>query len=209
MGRWAQWCGHARPDILFHRVFAMAMRAPQGPRTADDLDALPADGKRYEIIDGELLVSAAPSETHQRMVLRLAMLLFPYAQQHGIEVMVAPVDVRASAVTQVEPDLLALPRRHADRGRARWEPMSLLVLAIEILSSETAAVDRGTKRQLYTLAGVDQYWIVDLDACTVEVWRPGAVVAEAYASGDVLQWKPVDESQSLAIALGPLFEDVL
>jgi Uma2 family endonuclease len=186
----------------------MAMRAPTVPRTADDLDALPADGNRYEIIDGELFVSAAPSMAHQRMLVRLVMRLFPYAEPLGIEVLVAPVDVRASAVTQVEPDLLALPRRHADRGRTRWEPMSLLLLAVEILSPSTAAVDRGKKRQLYTSAGVDQYWIVDLEAGTVEVWRPGAILPHVHAVGDALLWQPVVGVKALEINVATLFEEV-
>lgn len=186
----------------------MAMRAPKVPRTADDLDALPADGKRYEIIDGELFVSAAPATAHQRLLMRLAMRLAPYAEPLGIEVLVAPVDVRASAVTQVEPDLLALPRRHADRGRSRWEPMSLLLLAVEILSPSTVAVDRGKKRQLYTSAGVDHYWIADLDACTVEVWRPGATLVHVYTVGDALRWQPVAGVEALVIDMAALFEDV-
>ncbi len=186
----------------------MAMRAPKVPRTADDLDALPADGKRYELIDGELFVSAAPAVAHQRMLLRLAMQLFPFAEPLGIEVAVAPVDVRASIVTQVEPDLLALPRRHVERGRTRWEPMSLLLLAVEILSPSTAAVDRGQKRQLYTSAGVDQYWIVDLDACTVEVWRPGSTLVHVYTVGDALRWQPVAGAEALEIDMAALFEDV-
>lgn len=186
----------------------MAMRAPKVPRTADDLDLLPADGNRYEIVEGELFVSAAPSMAHQRMLLRLAMRLFPYAEPLGIEIAVAPVDVRASAVTQVEPDLLALPRRHADRGRTRWEPMSLLLLAVEILSPSTAAVDRGKKRQLYTSAGVDQYWILDLDACRVEVWRAGAYRLNEYTVGDALRWQAVAGVKALKIDLSVLFEDV-
>jgi Uma2 family endonuclease len=136
------------------------------------------------------------------------MRLFPYAEPMGIEVAVAPVDVRASAVTQVEPDLLALPRRHADRGRTRWEPMSLLLLAVEILSPSTAAVDRGKKRQLYTSAGVDQYWIVDLEACTVEVWRPGAILPHAHAVGDALLWQPVVGVKALEINVATLVEEV-
>lgn len=186
----------------------MAMRAPQVPRTADDLDALPADGKRYEIIDGVLFVSAAPATAHQRVLGRLHFQLLPYAEPRGIEVLFAPVDVRASAVTQVEPDLLALPRRHVGRGLTRWEPMSLLMLAVEILSPSTAVVDRGKKRQLYTSAGVDQYWIVDLDASAVEVWRPGAVVAEVYGVADALRWQPVAGTEALVIDVAALFEGV-
>jgi Uma2 family endonuclease len=136
------------------------------------------------------------------------MRLFPYAEPLGIEIAVAPVDVRASAVTQVEPDLLALPRRHADRGRTRWEPMSLLLLAVEILSPSTVAVDRGKKRQLYTSAGVDQYWIVDVDACTVEVWRPGAIIPHEHAVGDALRWHPVAGGEALVIDMAALFEEV-
>ncbi len=187
----------------------MAQRAQAWPRTADDLDDIPPDGKRYEIIDGELYVSAAPSIRHQLMLCALSATLRPYAASLGLAILTAPLDVRASSLTQVEPDLLALPRALAVGLLTRWAPMSALVLAIEVLSPSTATVDRGRKRELYMAEGVDQYWIVDLSAQTIEVWAAGADDPVALTAADVLRWQPVASVAPLGIDLGALFGELV
>lgn len=187
----------------------MAQRAQAWPRTADDLDDIPPDGKRYEIIDGELYVSAAPSIQHQLMVSALSATLRPHAASLGLAMLTAPLDVRASSLTQVEPDLLALPRALAIGLLTRWAPMSALVLAIEVLSPSTARVDRGRKRELYMAEGVDQYWIVDIEAQTVEVWVPSATAPVQFTAADVLHWQPLPDTTPLVIELDGLFREVI
>ena len=184
----------------------MAQRAQAWPRTADDLDDIPPDGKRYEIIDGMLYVSAAPSMQHQLMVSALFALLLPYAATLGLAVVTAPLDVRASSRTQVEPDLLVLPRALAVALQTRWVPMSALVLAIEVLSPSTMQVDRGRKRELYMAEAVDQYWIVDIEADTVEVWTPTVRVPVVLQADQVLEWQPVDGAAPSRIELRALFD---
>ena len=186
----------------------MAQRAQAWPRTADDLDDIPPDGKRYEIIDGELYVSAAPSIQHQLMLSALSATLRPYAASLGLAMLTAPLDVRASSLTQVEPDLLALPRALAVGLLTRWAPISALVLAIEVLSPSTARVDRGRKRELYMAEGVDQYWIVDIEASTVEVWTTVAAMAEVLRADQVLSWQPVASAEPLRIELRGLFDEL-
>ena len=186
----------------------MASRARMSLLTADDLDDIPPDGNRYEIIHGVLRVTPSPSRAHQHILGALLVLLRPYAAALGITVYVAPLDVRASPVTQVEPDLLAVPR-DVDRAiTTRWSPMSVLMLAVEILSPSTARVDRGRKRELYMAEGVAQYWIVDLYAQTVEVWAPGADNYVGLTAADVLRWHPVAGVAPLAIDLGALFGEL-
>lgn len=187
----------------------MAWRAPAVARTADELDDIPSDGNRYEIIDGELFVTAAPSLAHQRMVGALYVRLRPYAAALGLEVLMAPFDVRASPVTQVEPDLLVLPRALASALRTRWAPMPALVLAVEVLSPSTAAVDRGRKRQLYMSEGVDAYWVLDTESGSCEVWRGGASAPATLASNEMLCWQPVQAAASLEIGLRELFDEIL
>ncbi len=187
----------------------MAQRAQSWPRTADDLDDIPRDGNRYEIIDGVLYVTATPSRAHQRIALALLMRIHAYAASLGLEVLFAPVDVRVSPVTQVEPDLLVFSRVEANALQTRWMPMSMLVLAIEVLSPSTATVDRGRKRQLYMAEGVDPYWIVDVEAHTVEIWTPGVGTPIVQHSDEVLVWQPVTESTPLQIELQSLFDELL
>lgn len=187
----------------------MAQRAQASPLTADDLDRFPSDGNRYEIIDGVLYVTATPSRAHQRIVLALLMRIHPYVTSLGLEILFAPVDVRASPVTQVEPDLLVFVRAEANALQTRWMPMSMLVLAIEVLSPSTARVDRGQKRELYTAEGVSQYWIVDIEASTVEVWTPSETTPCVLQMAEVLEWQPVATAAPLRIGLQALVDDVM
>lgn len=184
----------------------MAMPVSRLPTTADELDEIPADGNRYEIIDGELFVTPAPSRWHQRAQMQLVFQLGPYAQSLGLELLAAPTDVRASYRTQVQPDLLVLPRHFEGRTATRWEQMSRLVLAVEILSPSTSRLDLLLKRKLYLSQGVAEYWIVDVDARTISVWSAGQLAARV--EGNMLVWQPVVGREALGIDLGALFSAV-
>jgi Uma2 family endonuclease len=184
----------------------MVMSVSKVPVLADDLEAFPDDGNRYEVIDGELFVTPPPSRVHQRVLGLLFEQLFPYGRACGVEVLFAPLDVRASSTTQVEPDILALPRHFEGRDATRWEPMSRLLLAVETLSPSTRRVDREVKRPLYVRGGVREYWIVDTDARSVEVWTPDA--PDARVVRDVLNWQPVLEHAALTIDLVGMFREV-
>lgn len=185
----------------------MGMAATSTKWTAEMLRALPDDGKRYEIVRGGLLVTPAPSFTHQRAVKRLMFALDAYLQRAArAEVLHAPADVELEADSIVQPDLFVFPRepgrkvrRSADAGR--------LLLAVEIISPSTARYDRLLKRRLYLEHGIAEYWIVDCDARCVERWRPGderpAIVAET------LEWRGADEASPLMIDLPAFFAEVL
>lgn len=187
----------------------MASRAHAVPITADELDDFQSDGNRYEVIDGLLHVSAAPSMVHQLMVSALVAALRPYAANLGFAVLTAPLAVRASTRTQVEPDLLVLPRASAVALQTRWAPMSSLVLVIEVLSPSTIHVDRGSKLALYMGERVDEYWIVDIEARIVEVWTKASVTPSVLHTDHVLQWQPVAGAPSLLIELRTLFDELL
>ncbi len=111
------------------------MALPWGaPLTEDDLATMPDDGHRYELLDGTLLVTPSPSFGHQTCVGSLHTLLRE-ARQPGHTVVVAPFDVRLSAITVLEPDVLVA--RKADVTPARLEGPPLL--AVEVLSPQHAA----------------------------------------------------------------------
>ena len=174
--------------------------------TVEMLDALPDDGQRYEIIDGELFVTPAPRRAHQRAVRRLLILLDGYLRaRRDIEVLASPADIRVGTRTSVQPDLFVVP---LDEGQQAdmWPAVRALFLAIEVLSPGSARVDRYHKRRLYQRESVAEYWVVDLDSRLVERWRPGDERPEILAQ--TLEWRPARIDRSLVINLEEFFEVV-
>ncbi|MBI2491460.1 MAG: Uma2 family endonuclease [Candidatus Rokubacteria bacterium] len=138
--------------------------------TYRDYEALPADGRRYELHEGELSVMTAPGTQHQRVVGRLFVLLKQHVESRALgEVFVSPVDCILSEITVVQPDIVYVDAGHAPIVTARGieGPPTLVV---EILSPSTAPLDRGKKMQIYARHGVPHYWIVDLEARSVEAY---------------------------------------
>lgn len=183
------------------------MPAAERRYTADDLADTPDDGNRYEVIDGVLYVTPAPLLPHQRAVVELIVLLQPYARAIGLELFAAPSGVRASDVSEVQPDVHVVDPGRLDPDEERFFPMPTLMLAVEVLSRSTRHRDRGVKRDLYLGNGVAEYWTVDLSRRAVEVWRPG--VAEADAHSDTHTWQPLPAHAPLVIDLRALFARVL
>ena len=156
--------------------------------TVDDLQDLPDDGNRYEVVDGELLVTPAPSLTHQEAVRRLARIIEDYLARERIgHLYLAPADVSFSRARVVQPDLFVVPLHEGRRPR-RFEDVGKLLLAVEILSPATARADRVAKRVVYREEGVPEYWVVDLDARAVE--RSTPVDAGVDVVADNLEWRP-------------------
>ena len=149
-----------------------------------DIQAAPDDGKRYELVQGDLFVNPAPSPIHQRISKRLQRQLEDYFEARSIgEVFDAPIDVILTDHDVFEPDILvtADPSQITRRG---IEAPPLLV--VEILSPSTRRVDRGLKSRRYAELGVQHYWIVDPDAKRIECFRltEGAFRAVIEARGD-------------------------
>lgn len=154
--------------------------------TYEDYAALPDDGRRYEIHDGELSVTPAPGTRHQRISGRLSDLLRAHVQAMGLgEVLYAPVDVILTRTSVVQPDLIYIAPAQASRVSARGIE-GAPTLAIEILSPSTTTIDRSTKLQLYARYGVPYYWIVDPEARTLEAYElaEGAYHLVTRAAGD-------------------------
>lgn len=127
-----------------------------GRWTVDDLDRLPDDGLRYELLDGTLLVTPAPVPLHQRAVGSVFFAL--RAQQpDSMEVFVAPLDWRPDLHTSLQPDVLVA--RNEDVGPKNVS--APLLLAVEVLSPTTRRTDLLLKRSRYVEAGIPSYWVVD------------------------------------------------
>jgi Uma2 family endonuclease len=175
--------------------------------TVDDLAALPDDGQRYEIIDGELFATPSPVLRHQDAVLELAILLAAYlCRERTGHVVVAPSDVTFSRKTVVEPDVFVMPLV-AGRKPLRFEDAGRLLLAAEVLSPSTARVDRVRKRKLYRDQGVGEYWLIDLDARIIERSTPADDRLEVIE--DTLSWSPEGAVTPLLIDVRAYFRDVL
>jgi Uma2 family endonuclease len=180
----------------------MGMAAPI-PYTAEMARALPDDGNRYEVVDGELLVTPSPSDLHQRAVMALALLLDPYIRLLRLgETLSSPADLELDPFALVQPDLFVrgLVDGRLPRG---WKPLAPLLLVVEVLSPSTARVDRTTKRVRFQRARIPEYWIVDLDARMIERWRPDDERPELLA--DSISWQPAASADALAIDLHALF----
>ena len=152
--------------------------------TYDDYTALPGDGRRYEIHEGHLSVTPAPSPRHQKVIVNLLGILDRYVKAHGLgEVYVSPIDCILSPTTVVQPDIIYV-------GLDRLGSVShrgiegAATLAIEVLSASTADIDRRTKLQLYAKHGVPYYWMVDPDARVIDAYR---AVADHYEPAGPLE----------------------
>lgn len=141
----------------------------QRPLTAEDLQALPDDGNRYEIIGGQLLVSPSPNSLHQKVSFELSGALYVFLKQTGMgQGFSAPADVYLSSNDVVQPDLFVVLRERAEIIRDRGI-MGAPDLVIEILSPSSIETDFLRKSRLYERSGVREYWIVNPESETVSV----------------------------------------
>lgn len=186
----------------------MAMPAVDSHRwTADEVRALPEEpGKRFECVDGELLVSPGPRWPHQSAVVMLIRLLDVYCIEQGVaSVFSGPGELELDTYTLVQPDVFVMPLVDGKRAQSQ-EATGHPLLFIEVLSPGTARFDRVIKRGRYQRYGVE-YWIVDLDARLVERWSPERDRPEM-VSGSIT-WQPAGALEPITIDLDALFADVL
>lgn len=151
------------------------------PITKADLADRPDDGHRYELLDGVLIVTPAPSPRHQDAAFSLGMLLHA-ASPPELKVLMAPLDVDLSEDTLLEPDVLVFRREQADRKQVNGAP----VLVVEVLSPSTRRLDLHLKRARYEAAGTASYWVVDPgEPPSVTAWelREGRYVEVASVTG--------------------------
>ena len=185
----------------------MGMPQPIADWTVARVRALPDDGNRYEVVDGELLVSPAPSLHHQQALGALYRRLYPFAMAYSLGcVLHSPADIEFDERTLLQPDLFVAPLIEGRRPRS-WKEIRQLLLTVEVLSPSTARADRQIKRRRYQRHGVAEYWIVDLEARLVERWTPADERPEVLT--EQLEWRPSAEIAPLAIDLPALFREIL
>lgn len=155
--------------------------------TYDDYLRAPA-GLRYELLEGELRMTPSPNTQHQTVLKRLGIILVDQLESKGLgEVFLAPFDVVLSEHNVVQPDILFIAKdRSGIVGKANVQGAPDLV--IEILSQSTESWDRVSKRRVYSLYGVREYWLVDPDAKTIEIAARAAgslSTAGVYHAGEI------------------------
>ena len=136
------------------------------PFTVDDLEAMPDDGNRYELIDGLLLVSPAPGTRHQKAVVKLTVAL-DAACPEDMHVLSAPYAVRPSPTTELQPDVLVAREEDLTDKMLPVAP----VLAVEVFSPSSVLNDLNNKKAVYQRLGVPSYWVVDPADPTLTVFE--------------------------------------
>src|SRR5438034_6333768 len=151
-------------EVLFPESGAFKMAARIEPlMTVDDLDAMPEDGNRYEVIEGELFVSRAPGLPHQIISVNIVYEFKKYLDQHPIGLVIATPGLVFSEYSGVIPDIVFFTHGRGEEIISGERLVAAPDIVIEILSPgrENVSRDRVAKRQLYAKHGVNEYWIVD------------------------------------------------
>jgi Uma2 family endonuclease len=156
--------------------------------TIEDLDALPDDGNVYELIEGELIVSSAPTLTHQRVIKNLTHFIQSYLDQNPIGEVFPTPGVIFDRHNSVIPDIVFLTNEQLERVGSEPHIKLAPALAVEVVSPgrQNSQRDRVKKLRLYDKFGVGEYWVADPEARTLEIYRRdgGALALAATLKGE-------------------------
>lgn len=142
--------------------------------TIDDLTALPDDDKTYELIEGELIVSSAPTLKHQRVIMNLLYFVQSYLVENPIGELFPTPGVIFDRHNSVIPDIVFVTNEQLEQIGSEPHIRLAPALAVEVVSPgrENARRDRVKKLRVYGKFGVGEYWIADPEARTIEIYRP-------------------------------------
>ena len=180
---------------------------PQGQWTYGDYKRLPQDGWRYEVIEGELHMAPAPRPRHQEATINLATAMSQFARSKRLgKVYTAPIDVLLPGLASpVQPDVLFIANERLDMVKEEFieGPPDLV---IEVLSPSNWLDDRRIKFHLYARAGVREYWIVDLERRTIEVFAlrgHSFALLNRYESGETVRSEVLPDFEVAVEAVCP------
>lgn len=187
----------------------MGMPAASRPWTLDEVREMQDEERpwpRFELIDGELLVTPSPSRAHQLAVAEIFSTLREYVKRYSLGVVeLSPADIQLNPATIVQPDIFVSPLVNG-RISLDWRDTTSLLLAVEVLSPSSVRADRVIKRRFYARHEVDEYWVVDLDGRIIE--RTKLREERPEILDQVLTWAPKSAPEPLVIQLEPLFRAI-
>lgn len=184
--------GPSRPmlgdaELRFSRrradIMAMPLTVPR--YTVDQVRAFPPDGQHYELLDGVLLVTPAPRTLHQVVVGNLFARLHQAVATPGMARVVSVGELEIGDHTLLNPDILVFPATYP--VDTNWKSIREWWLAVEVLSPSSERYDRDFKRPAYQAIGVAEFWLVDPERRTVEVWETGKAVPRVEREG--IKWR--------------------
>lgn len=171
--------------------------------TRADLERLPNDTNRYEVIRGELLVSPAPRPAHALLVYELRKRLDEYCAQETLGVVALENTGFVAEDSEAIPDIAV--RRFAIPPSNDWADVAVPLLVVEVTSQSTKRYDEVKKRPYYLENAIAEYWIVNGETRTVRVLTS---TGERVVS-QMLEWHPTGAARALEIDLVEFFEQVL
>ena len=178
----------------------MQMATKTRPWVRADLERLPDDGNRYEVLDGELFVTPQAAYDHQGIAVALIVALGPYCDRHVLGHVVGPGAV-VFGKNELQPDVQVVPGTRRARG-TKWSDLPTPLLVAEILSDSTSSRDLGKKREAYLRINIRTYWVIDADNRRAFVWTPSSPEPETVT--DMLRWQPRPGLPPLEIPLETL-----
>jgi Uma2 family endonuclease len=138
--------------------------------TGKDYDLLP-EGAPYQLIGGKLIMTPAPVPNHQKISRNLEFIILKWLKQNDFgEIYDSPIDVELNETTIVQPDLLIIKKERLDIIKEK-RIVGAPDVVIEILSSENAYYDLRKKFKIYENAGIPEYWIVDPEIKSIEIYK--------------------------------------
>jgi len=168
--------------------------------TLEDLDRLPDDGNKYEVLHGDLFVTPQPTLDHDTAIARLTQLLVPFVVREKLGMVFPGRPAIRTSDSHVEPDLVV---RQVSPPKTRWEEAPLPLLVVEVLSQTTEWRDRGLKRDFYVdELRVADYWIVDTEKRLITVMRPGVAHMKVI---DRFEWSPQGAGTPLDVKMDDVF----
>jgi Uma2 family endonuclease len=174
--------------------------------TADMVRALPDDGKIYEVVHGELLVTPAPRPWHEEVAGRLYESVRGYLRTEPVGHAYGSRSDLSWGLRDVlvSPDLFVVPLDEA--RQLDWLALRTVLLAVEVVSPSSTRADRFTKRRLYQEHGVPLYWVIEPDEQFAEVWHP----ADEFPTitRHRLEWRPAGSREPFILDLPELFRPI-
>jgi Uma2 family endonuclease len=152
--------------------------------TVDDLDLMPDDGNRYEVIEGEIFMSCAPGLTHQRITVNILACFLKYLEGNRFGEAIPTPGVVFNKYNGVIPDIVFISNKRRDEIASTERVTGAPDIVVEIISpgAENEQRDRVVKRRLYSKFTVEEYWIVYPKSRTVEIYRLQGLALELVAT---------------------------